>query len=339
MTSSASPVKLQYDEDTHNKHHQTVRPDTIRKLAQSLFPDETIQMPGKPSPLKPPTVPKWRRADQSIITHLSEVKRISEIQVRRGYMTSQVEYYDTLLDSVCTDDLVDWHKLHGPTYNKDPVMLTVLLLEHFHSPFTATSAYHTLVNLPVGHTHHTLNSFLAEVETLAPKIGELLSPSGLCVEVMRHVHDDIVTRLDLHAKVTYGLGITHMIALLRNEVTKNPTGVTPGEMPARAPPPNVRFMQPPTPASSPAPDAMNVDAVAIVNAVFNGMKGNNNWTNKRNNWSNNDRNNNWTNNRNNNNNSRNNARVPHSSGQLCRMFRAGNCTYGEKCIHLHQQSN
>jgi hypothetical protein len=315
----SSPVKLQYNEDTHNKHHETVRPNTTRKLVEALFPDVNIQPPNDPSPLKPPLIQKWRKGTQTIVAHLAEVKRVAEIQVRRGYMKTAQEYYDSLLDSVCIDELVDWHELHGRTYNNDPVMLTVLLLEHFHSPFDATASYNKLVGMPCGHTVATLEQFLVDAEKLAPRIGSLLSSAGLCVEILRHVSDEIVTRLDLHNKVDHGMTVTHLIASLRNEVTKISTTTQLA--------PAMRFNLP-APHVPPAPDAMNVDAVAIVNAVLNGMQHNNNWK----------RGGNWGGGQNSNNNDRK-ERVPHSSGQVCRNFQNfGNCKFGERCIHLHTQS-
>lgn len=260
----ASPVRLVFDESKHIVAHKSVPLDHLRELALSVFPDDSIQLPKEASKLKPPTFSKWDRASVPILQHLQEVKRIAEIQIRRGFMKFHDEFFDSLLDSVKIISLCDWHNVHSAEYKTDSVMLIVLLLAHFHSGFESVSSYHELTALPLNVDVTDMLDFVAAVERAVPRVGALYTARGLCVEIVRHVADHIVCKLDLHTKIDSGLGVTHLVGLLRNEVTKSVSFHPSAQQRVFHSTPSTPHLHPP---SNTAPNAMDVDVLAKIDAL------------------------------------------------------------------------
>ena len=311
-----SPVKLVYDDDAmqalDTRANHDVNAITIKKIVESLYPDPRIQIPKAEdcSTSKPPELTKWNKPNEDVVSFLRDFRRKAEVHIRRRRIRSEDDYFDSLRESVSIPELAAWHKQHEQTYGRDCTKLMNLLVSHFHDITSHARAFNRLVSLPV-YDERGIENLLSQFELLAPQCGNLLTEQGALTELIRHINPTIATRLQLHAVVARGASTGAVVASLRQDCS--------AALPA-APLVNPTPPQYHAPAPAPAPDAMNVDA--IVSAVVSGLrKRNNNWN---------------TNNRNNN--TRTNTRVPHSSGQVCRMFRAGNCTFGDRCIHLHTPS-
>jgi len=314
-----SPVKLVYDDDAmqalDTRANHDVNAITIKKIVESLYPDPRIQIPKAEdcSTSKPPELTKWNKPNEDVVSFLRDFRRKAEVHIRRRRIRSEDDYFDSLRESVSIPELAAWHKQHEQTYGRDCTKLMNLLVSHFHDITSHARAFNRLVSLPV-YDERGIENLLSQFELLAPQCGNLLTEQGALTELIRHINPTIATRLQLHAVVARGASTGAVVASLRQDCS----AALPAAPLVNPTPPHYHAPAP-APALTPGSPQMNVEAaVELVSAVFDKMNQSGRF------------------NYNNTKKPNPKARVPGSSGQVCRLFRdTGSCRFGEKCIHMH----